>query len=221
MPLHKERMPSSLTVRAMQSNMPLNLRRPLATIAKLLSWVCNNSFALSIGATIVCTTPPITAPAIRSRWKLFNPLFNLLLSGSSSSAALILFSLLRCFLLFNSQTWLKREHAHHANPIQRNLFISLSNHRASPLLWNCVNFLRVREKRKEKHGTMKRCFISKRGDGVVGEGKNKKSLVILLWLSGRSCYRQQIVLFYTILSLDLSTCNLPSSDSRIFTLLPE
>jgi len=90
-------MPSSLTVLAMQSNMPLNLRRPLATMAKLLSWVCSNSFALSIGATIVCTTPPIKAPATRSRWKFFTPQFNAfscpsfnLFPSESSSSALIL-----------------------------------------------------------------------------------------------------------------------------------
>lgn len=63
-------MPSSLTVRTIQSHMPLNLRRPPETIATLLSWVWSRSLALSIGATIVWTTPPITAPAIRSFWKL-------------------------------------------------------------------------------------------------------------------------------------------------------
>jgi hypothetical protein len=71
-------MPSSWTVRAIKSTMPLNLLRPPPpTMAKLLSWVCNKSFARSIGATIVCTTLPITAPAIRSRWKFVNQSYDL------------------------------------------------------------------------------------------------------------------------------------------------
>ena len=102
MPLQRETMPSSRTVRTMQSNMPLNLLRPVPpTMAKLLSWVCNKSLALSIGATIVCTTPPITAPAIRSRWKFVNQSDGpqdvddedrtaLLFSGSSSSSLVII-----------------------------------------------------------------------------------------------------------------------------------
>ena len=141
----------------MQSNMPLNLRRPLATMAKLLSWVCSNSFALSIGATIVCTTPPIKAPATRSRWKFFTPQFNAfscpsfnLFPSESSSSALILRFLATssashklcskgntpinfiCFYLTE-------------NPIRSNLF-----HFGTELirLRNCVNFVAVREKAK-------------------------------------------------------------------------
>ena len=100
-------MPSSRTVRAIKSTMPLNLLRPPPpTMAKLLSWVCKKSFARSIGATIVCTTPPIIAPAIRSWWKFVNQSYGLyddaeddddkddrtalFFSGSSSSSLLLL-----------------------------------------------------------------------------------------------------------------------------------
>ena len=74
LPRQRARKPSSLTVRAKQSIIPRKrsflVRPPRPTIAALLSCVWRRSFALSMGATTVWTTPPITAPARRSLWKL-------------------------------------------------------------------------------------------------------------------------------------------------------
>ncbi|KAI3806667.1 hypothetical protein L1987_22580 [Smallanthus sonchifolius] len=78
----------------MQSIIPLNLQYFPPTMAILLSWVCDNTFVLSIGATTVCTIPPIIAPAIRSLWKFVNQYdcisdFSALLPSSPSSSATI------------------------------------------------------------------------------------------------------------------------------------
>jgi hypothetical protein len=66
LPRQSESTPSSRTVRATQSAKPRNLRA-LPSSAALPSWVCSSSLTRSIGATTVCTAPPINAPATRSR----------------------------------------------------------------------------------------------------------------------------------------------------------
>jgi hypothetical protein len=50
-------------------------------MAMLLSWVWRSNFVLSMGATIVCATPPIKPPAIKSREKFFHIWWEKLVAG--------------------------------------------------------------------------------------------------------------------------------------------